>query len=52
MKSPKYFDKKSLRIVKVPKRPDVKLIVGCKKGKFKRGKCQIGTTLQAMLYKR
>lgn len=52
IKNPKYFDKKSLRTIKVKGRPDVKMIVGCKKGKFKRGRCSIGTELQAMLYKR
>ncbi|MBU0893891.1 MAG: hypothetical protein KKF48_02410 [Nanoarchaeota archaeon] len=50
--NPKNFDPKSLRTIQVSGRKDVKLIVGCEKGKFKKGKCSVGTKLQAILHKR
>ncbi len=52
VKSPSYFDKKSLRIKDVGRKGFTKIIVGCKKGKFKKGRCSIGTKTQAVLLNR
>lgn len=36
-----YFDPKSFRWIRVS--PRTQVLIGCKKGRFKRGKCDIGT---------
>jgi len=52
VKSPKYFDKRSFRIKDIGRPGFTKIIVGCKKGKFKKGRCTIGTQTQAVLLSR
>ncbi len=52
IKNPKYFDKKSLRTKDIGRKGFSKLIIGCKRGKFKKGRCTIGTQTQAVLLSR
>lgn len=47
--SPKHFAPKSLRTIT---RGRVKIIVGCPKGRFKKGRCTVGTRAQSILYPR
>jgi hypothetical protein len=49
-KDPDYFDKRSFRTKQINK--NKKIITGCKKGKFKNGKCSIGVEVQSVLTKR
>jgi hypothetical protein len=49
-KSPLKFDPKSFR-VKTASRT-TKLIIGCPKGKYKKGRCVVGTRVQSILRKR
>jgi len=44
--SPKKFARNSLRTIT---RGSVKIVVGCPKGKFKKGKCSVGTRAQTIL---
>lgn len=46
-RSPKSFARGSLRTVK---RGGVRIVIGCPKGKFKRGRCSVGTKAQTILY--
>lgn len=48
--NPSYFDKDSFRTKELDS--DTKIIIGCKKGKFEKGKCKIGTEIQSILKKR
>lgn len=50
IESPSKFDKNSFRTKEISKH--TKIIVACPKGKFKRGKCAVGTRVQAILRKR
>ena len=54
VKSPKKFDKRSLRIKDVGRPGGTKIIVGCPKGKYdpKRKRCKVGTQTQAILKER
>lgn len=54
IKSPKYFDSKSLRTKDVGRKGFTKIITGCKKGKYdaKKKRCKIGTETQAVLMSR
>lgn len=54
IKSPKYFDKKSLRTKDIGRKGFTKLIVGCKKGFYdaKKKRCRRGTETQAILLNR
>lgn len=54
VKSPSYFDKKSLRTKDVGRKGFTKVIVGCKKGKYdsKNKRCRVGTEAQAVLLNR
>ena len=45
--SPSRFARGSLRTIRRGKRT---LIVGCPKGKFRQGRCSVGTRVQAVLY--
>jgi hypothetical protein len=45
--SPKHFAPRSLRTIT---RGKVKIIVGCPKGRFKKGRCTTGTRAQSILY--
>ena len=44
---PSQFAKGSLRTI--PTKSGVKLIIGCPKGKYKKGRCTVGTRLQSIL---
>ena len=50
LEDPKKFDKRSLRTVAVPGRPDRKVITGCPVGTWdvKAGKCKVGLKAQAL----
>jgi hypothetical protein len=48
IRSPKGFSPASLRTIKA--KGGVKLVVGCPRGKFRRGRCVVGTKLQTILY--
>lgn len=54
VKSPNYFDKRSLRTKDVGRRGYTKIIVGCPKGKYdaRRKKCKVGTKTQTILMDR
>jgi hypothetical protein len=47
LRDPVEFDPRSLRTKTIKK--DVKLIVGCPKGKFREGVCAVGTMPQSLL---
>ena len=47
IKNPKYFDKRSFRTKNLNK--TTKIVIGCKKGHYKRGICKIGTETQKVL---
>ena len=44
---PSKFDPKSFRTVSA--KGGVKLVIGCPKGKFRKGKCAVGTRIQSKL---
>lgn len=46
-KNPSYFDKKSFRTKTLSNK--TKIITGCKKRHFKKGKCNIGVEIQSIL---
>lgn len=46
--APSRFAARSLRTVKA--KGGRKLVVGCPKGKFRKGRCSVGTRLQTILY--
>jgi len=50
VKDPEYFDEKSFKIIDISKDGKIRAIIGCKKGKFKNGICQIGTEVQSYLF--
>ncbi len=54
VKSPKKFDKRSIRTKDVGRKGHTKIIVGCPKGHYnaKAKKCKVGTQVQAILEKR
>lgn len=46
------FDPRSFRVKDVGRKGYTKLVVGCPKGKFKKGRCTVGTQTQSILTKR
>lgn len=51
IKAPKQYDKKSFRVIQIgPKEKQIKATIGCPKGKFKAGKCQVGTQIQKLIF--
>lgn len=53
-KSPSYFDKSSLRTIDPGKRGHLKLVIGCKVGKYdkKKQRCKRGTEIQTVILKK
>lgn len=49
---PELFTKKSFRTKTVDKKRNIKMVVGCPKGKYdaKKGKCKVGMRTQKMMY--
>lgn len=47
VENPAKFDRRSLRTIQSG---NVKMVVGCPKGKFHRGQCLVGTRVQTILY--
>lgn len=52
VRSPRLFDPGSFRIVDPGRSGCTKLVVACPKGQYKKGRCRVGTQLQAMLYEK
>ena len=48
IRNPGYFDKKSFRIITFGE--GIKATIGCPRGKFKAGKCTVGTKIQKLLF--
>lgn len=48
IKSPSYFDKSSFRTIDPGRTGYTKLRIGCKKGHYKSGECNIGTEVQSI----
>lgn len=49
IQSPRKFDPRSLRTIDPGRPGHTKLIVGCPTGHYKRGRCKVGTEVQAQL---
>jgi hypothetical protein len=47
IENPDKYDPKSFRIININEAGTIRAIVGCPKGKFKNGKCSVGTEIQA-----
>lgn len=50
VKDPDYFDPDSFRTIDISAEKGIKATVGCKKGEYEGGKCQIGTEVQRYLF--
>jgi hypothetical protein len=50
VKDPDYFDSESFRTIDISQEQGIKATIGCKKGEYKDGKCQIGTEVQRYLF--
>lgn len=48
IRSPERYDEESFRVIEFDK--DIKATIGCPKGKFKKGKCQVGTQIQKLMF--
>ena len=48
--NPDKYDKDSMRIINITGSKGIKAIIGCPKGYFKDGKCEIGTEVQSYLF--
>ena len=48
IRNPAYFDATSFRVITFNK--GIKATIGCPKGKFKAGKCTVGTQIQKLLF--
>jgi hypothetical protein len=44
------FDPDSFRTITIAEEKGIKAIVGCPKGHFKKGKCEIGTEVESFLF--
>ena len=44
------FDEGSLRTIDIDPNQGIKAIVGCPKGHYKNGKCQVGTEIKSFLF--
>lgn len=49
-KSTDNYDKDSMRTIVVSEEKGIKAIIGCPKGKFKDGKCTVGTEVLSYLF--
>jgi len=47
VKSPDKYDPKSFRYITISEDKGIKAVIGCPKGKFKGGKCEVGTEIQS-----
>jgi hypothetical protein len=50
--SPAAFDKKSFRIITLSQKKGVRAVVGCPRGHFHAGRCDIGTRVQSILVRK
>jgi hypothetical protein len=47
---PKKYDKDSMRTIDIDAEKGIKAVIGCPKGNFKGGKCEVGTQVQSYLF--
>ncbi|MCW4005152.1 MAG: hypothetical protein NWF04_00930 [Candidatus Bathyarchaeota archaeon] len=47
---PNKYDDDSMRTIDISVDEGIKAIIGCPKGKFKNGECQVGTEVQSFLF--
>jgi hypothetical protein len=52
VKSPDKFDAQSFRIIDLKDDGSIRAVIGCPKGQFKNGVCQVGTEIQAYLFRK
>ena len=51
IKEPGLFDKKSFRVIKIgPEKKQITATIACQKGQYKKGKCQVGTQIQKLMF--
>jgi len=48
--NPDKYDKDSMRTIDIDAAEGIKAVIGCPKGKFKGGKCTVGTEVQSYLF--
>ena len=48
--SPDKFDKDSMRTIDIDAAEGIKAVIGCPKGNFSGGKCNVGTEVQSYLF--
>ena len=48
--NPDKYDKDSMRTIDIAESKGIKAVIGCPKGHFKNGKCDIGTEVQSYLF--
>lgn len=44
------YDKDSMRTIDIDEGKGIKAVIGCPKGHFKNGKCNVGTEVQSYLF--
>ncbi len=44
------YDRDSMRTIIIDAGKDIKAVIGCPKGHFKNGKCDVGTQVQSYLF--
>jgi hypothetical protein len=47
---PDKYDDDSMRTIDIDTNEGIKAVIGCPKGKYKNGKCQVGTEVQSYLF--
>ncbi len=50
IKNPEVFDRVSFRTIDISKEEGIKAVVGCPKGNYKAGRCQVGVQVQSYLF--
>jgi hypothetical protein len=48
--NPDNYDKDSMRTIDIDAGKGIKAVIGCPKGHFKNGKCEVGTQVQSYLF--
>ncbi len=48
--NPNDYDKESMRTIDIDAGKGIKAVIGCPKGHFKNGKCEVGTEVQSYLF--
>jgi hypothetical protein len=47
---PSKYDSDSVRTIDISEEKGIKAVIGCPKGHFKSGKCEVGTEVQSYLF--